>query len=312
MSRTRYIAYRLSWTITGIWAVLTGLFLSFALTPDPNQFQLGMDAGAYRALRNYDEPLLDRYLTWMESFVTLDLGNTLHGQPILDLLAEASKVTLTYVVPSIAFAVVLGVLIGVFAAKHRDSVGLRVVRGLSYVGFAIPTIVAADALFIFVVEYLEWYNFRYETELALFTGRNLGALTLPALVLAVNMVAIQLRYARSESVEILREDFIRTLRANGAGTRSIVTHTIRNAASSLLSLFFSEMVGVMFVVVVVVEVIFGIPGFGALLYDAIRDRDIGLILATTLFPICFVMLGNLVQDVAYTILDPRIEGGESR
>ncbi|WP_158058139.1 ABC transporter permease [Halorussus halophilus] len=311
MSRTRYIAYRLTWTVTGVWAVLTGLFLSFALTPDPNQFQLGMDRGAYRALRNYDQPLHERYFTWMESFLTLDLGNTLYGEPILGLLADASTVTLTYLVPSIAIAVVFGVLLGVFAAKYRDSVALRALRGLSYVGFAIPTIVAADVLFIFVVDYLEWYNFSYETELALFTGRNLGAITLPALVLAVNMVAIQLRYARSESVEILREDFIRTLRANGAGTRSIVTHVVRNAASSLLSLFFSEMVGVMFVVVVVIEVIFGIPGFGSLLYDAIRSRDIGLILATTIFPICFVMLGNLAQDIAYTILDPRIEGGES-
>lgn len=307
MNRKQYLAYRLVWTVVGAWGAITTIFLAFALTPDPGQYRLGGGTDMYRAARNYDDPLLDRYLTWLESFVTLDLGTTVRGQPIVDALAEASRVTLTYLVPSVVFAVVVGVAVGTFVAMHPENRLLQVVRGLSYVGFAIPTFVAAFALFHFSTETLEWYYFKYDHQQALFTARNLGALTLPALVLAANMLAVQLRYARSESVEILQEDFVQTLRATGAGTTAFARHVLKNGASSLLSLFFSELVGVMFVVLVVVEVVFNIPGFGSLLFEGIQNRDIGVILSTTMFPILLVMFGNLAQDVAYAIIDPRVE-----
>lgn len=311
MNRKQYIAYRLAWTVVGAWGALTGIFFIYALTPDPNQYSLIYPQDAYRAARNYDQPLLDRYLSWMESFVTLDLGKTVqggaHGQPIADLLAHASTVTLTYLVPSILLAVAIGVGVGTYVAMNPESKLLQLVRGVSYVGFAIPTFVAADALFIFAVDYMGWYYFRWDPEQALFTSRNLGALTLPAIVLTMNLLAVQLRYARSESVEILQEDFVRTLRATGAGTSAFAKHVLKNCASSLLALFFSEMVGVMFVVVVIVEIIFGIPGFGSVLYQGIQSRDVGLILATTIFPILLVTFGNLLQDVAYAIIDPRVE-----
>lgn len=314
MNRAHYIAYRLGWTVVGAWGALTAIFLIFALTPDPGQYNIFETASpeAYRALRGYDQPLLHRYLGWMESFVTFDLGTTIDGRPVRSVVASASLVTLVYLVPSVLLAVGIGVGVGLFVAMRPDSRLLRFARGLSYVGFAIPTFVAADALFIFSVDYLEWYLFEYDPKQALFTSRNLTALTLPALVLTLNLLAVQLRYTQSESLEILQEDFVQTLRSTGAGTWTFVRHVLKNGAPSLLSLFFSELVGVMFVVVVVVEVVFGVPGYGQLLYQAIFDRDIGIILATTVFPILLVMFGNLVQDVAYTLVDPRIgsEGGE--
>jgi peptide/nickel transport system permease protein len=314
MSRARYLAYRLGWTAVGAWAVLTIIFLVFALTPDPGQYDIfnGLTVEQYRELRGYDEPLLQRYLSWMESFLTLDLGETVRGEPIRSVLASASLVTLVYLVPSVLVAVGLGVGIGLFVAMRPESKLLRLGRNLSYAAFAIPTFVAAEGLFFVSVEHLGWYYFRWDSEQALFTSRNLGALVLPAIVLTANLLAVQLRYTQSESLEILQEDFVRTLRATGAGTWDFVAHVLKNGAPSLLSLFFSELVGVMFVVVVVVEVIFGIPGYGELLYRGIEDRDIGIILATTVFPILLVMLGNLLQDVAYSIVDPRIgsEGSE--
>lgn len=313
MNRKQYVAYRFAWTIVGAWGALSGIFFIYALTPDPNQYQLfGPPTAVYRAARNYDQPLLDRYLNWMESFATLDLGTTVHGEPIADLLAQSSTVTLTYLVPAIVIAVVIGVCVGTFVAMKPESKLLQLVRGASYVGFAIPTFVAADALFIFATDYMGWYYFKYDPQQTLFTSRNLGAITLPGLVVILNLLAVQLRYARSESVEILQEDFVQTLRATGAGAFAFAKHVLKNGASSLLSLFFSEMVGVMFVVVVVVEVIFGIPGFGSLLYQGIRDRDLGIVLATTVFPILLVTFGNLIQDVVYALLDPRVESEGSR
>lgn len=307
MNRKQYLAYRLTWTIVGAWAALSGIFFAFALTPDPGQYMLGGGTEAYRAARNYDEPLFDRYLTWLENFATLDLGTTVRGEPIVDVLAAASTVTLTYLVLSVVLAVAIGVGVGTFLAIKPNGRLLRVVRSTAYVGFAIPTFVAALAVFFVSVEYFSIHTLDYDHDKALFTFRNLVALTLPAGVLTVNLLAIQLRYARSESIEILQEDFIEALRARGVGTAAVVEHVLKNGATSLLSVFFSELVGVMFVVIVVVEVIFGIPGFGQLLYRGIQMRDLGLILSTTTFPILLVMFGNLIQDVAYTIIDPRIE-----
>lgn len=307
MNRKQYLAYRFAWTLIGAWAALSGIFLAFALTPDPNQYCMGSGCrDAYRAARNYDVPLGERYLTWMEGFLTLDLGTTVRGELVVDVLVSASTVTLTYLVLSVVLAVVIGVAVGTFLAMKPGGRLLRVVRSAAYVGFAIPTFVAALAVFFLAVEHLGIHTLDYDHERALFTARNLVALTLPAGVLTVNLLAVQLRYARSESVEILQEDFIEALHARGVGTVAVVRHVLKNGATSLLSVFFSELVSVMFVVVVVVEVIFGVPGFGWLLYRGIQQRDVGVILSTTIFPILLVMFGNLLQDVAYSVLDPRI------
>lgn len=308
MNRKQYLAYRLAWTIFGAWGVLSGIFVVYALTPDPNQYCMGSGCrAAYRAARNYDVPWHERYLRWMEGFLTLDFGTTVRGEPIVDVLASASTVTLTYLVPSVVLAVTIGVGVGLVLAVRPDRKLPRVVRSVAYVGFAIPTFVAALGIFTVAIEHFRIHTLGYEPEQALFTSRNLVALTLPAGVLTVNLLAVQLRFARSEFTDILQEDFVKALRANGTSARTLVAHLVKNGASSLLSLFFSELVGVMFVVLVVVEVIFNVPGFGQLLYRGIRDRDPGLILTTTTFPILLIMFGNLLQDVLYSFIDPRID-----
>lgn len=312
MNRKRYIAYRFAWTIFGAWGTLTAIFLAFTLTPDPDQYCIGSGCREmYRSMRNYDVPVLERYLTWMGNFLTLDLGTTIYDEPIVDVLAEAATVTLTYLVPSIIVAVLIGVSVGLFLALRPDNRLLRLVRSTSYVGFSIPTIVVAFALFIIATRHLGIHTLDYDHGQALFTTRNLVALALPASVVTVKLLAVQLRYARSEATNILQEDFVRALHANGADTLALARHVLKNAASSLLSLFFSELVGVLFVVVVIVEVVFDVPGFGQLLYDGIQDRDPGIILSTTTFPILLIMFGNLLQDVAYTFIDPRIDSEAS-
>ena len=307
MSRRRYVTYRLAWTALGAWAVLTLLFLVFEFTPDPNQFMVGGGTDQYRELRNYDQPVLQRYLGWLWGFLTLDLGTTIDGNSVSKELVDAAAVTLTYLVPSVLLGVTVGVGAGLFGAVEPDGRAAKLVKAFSYVGFAVPTFVAADAMFFVAKDQLRMFGIEYDAEFGLFTLRNLRALLLPASVVTVNVLAVQLRYARTESSEVLQEEFVRTLRASGAGTLTLVRHVLRNVASSLLALFVSELVGVVFVVLVVVEVIFGVPGFGALLYDGIHDRDVGIILGTTVVPVVFIMLGNLAQDLAQTVIDPRVE-----
>lgn len=309
MNRKRYVAYRLAWTVVGAWFALTLVFLLFELAPDPAQYNIfnGLTAEEYRAMRGYDQPLLERYLAWMVGFLTLDLGTTVGGESVAGLLAESSVVTLTYLLPSVVLGVTVGVGVGLLGAVDPDGKTTRLVRGLSYVGFAVPTFVAADAMFFVAEDHLQIFTLDYDSEFGLFSVRNLRALVLPGVVLTVNVLAVQLRYARTESVEVLQSDFVRTLRASGAGTVTLVRHVFRNVASSLLALLVSELVGVVFVVVVVIEVVFGVPGYGTLLYEGIHARDLGIILGTTVLPIVLVMVGNLLQDVAHVALDPRVE-----
>lgn len=306
----RYVLGRIAWTGFAAWVVMTVLFFAYAYAPDPGQYRLMPGwTSAYRAARNYDQPLLERYLLWMERFFTLDFGHTIVGltesRPIGTAMLEGARVSAVYVVPALVLAVVLGVGLGVYAAGNRDGPIDRLVRSLAYGGFALPTFVAAEVLFLFAVEVLSWYTARWDPQQGLFTARNLGALVFPGLIVAANALTVQLRYARAESLEHLQADFVRVLRANGARPVTVLRHVLRNAAAPLLALFVSEVVGVLFVVVVVVEVVFGIPGFGALIYQGINQRDIGLILSTTMVSLFVVLIGNLLQDVLAAAVDPR-------
>ncbi|WP_435156094.1 ABC transporter permease subunit [Haladaptatus sp. DFWS20] len=121
-----------------------------------------------------------------------------------------------------------------------------------------------------------------------------------------NLLAVQIRYTRSTSLEYVPAEFVKTLHSNGASACDVGRHVLRNAALPLVSLFFAETATILFITILVVEMVFGLPGFGTLTFNAIKARDPGLILATTMIPIFIGLAGNLIQDIAYAVLDPRV------
>lgn len=304
--------------------LLSGAFLVFAYTPDPNKALVAFAAAnpddpenissdsekavaAYEEARNYDEPVLDRYVTWMVSYATLDWGRSLTtGKPVIDALAERIPVTLAYLVPAIVLSTLLGVGSGLVSAMWPKGIVDRVTATFSYVGLGVPGFVIGELILIGSIMHLSWYRAYYDPRFGLWTAENLVSLALPAFVVALNLLAAQARYARAESREYLPAEFVKTLRASGADARTIGRHVLRNAALPLLTVFFAELLTVLFLTVYVIEVVFRIPGVGQLAYQAIEQRDIGTILATTLLPAFVALLGNLLQDFAYTVLDPRV------
>lgn len=130
---------------------------------------------------------------------------------------------------------------------------------------------------------------------------------IPALVLATSLFAVQLRYARMEALDYLGEDYTRLLRSKGAGPRDVATHTVRNTAVPLISLFFAELVTVLVVNVYVMEAAFQIPGIGEMTLRAIGERDINVVMAATMLLVIAAIFGNLLQDLAYVYLDPRAD-----
>lgn len=327
MSLRWYVLRRTLWTVFAAYLVLSGAFFVYAYTPDPNerlvQFGAGMSAAlsgedptaaqleavrAYREARNYDQPVLDRYATWVLAYVTLDWGYSFaHDEPVIDLIADRLPITLVYLVPGLLIALLLGLAVGLGAAMRRGGPLDRFGTAIAYVGVGLPHFFLAELLLIVAVQELGWYGAIWDDRYGLWSAENLAALSLPMLVVTANLLAVQVRYVRAEALEFVSADFVKRLRASGASGWTVARHVLRNAALPLVSVFFTESLAVLFVTIYVIEVVMQVPGLGTLAYEAIFARDVGVILATTLLPVLVGLVGNLVQDVAYTALDPRVD-----
>lgn len=310
MTVVRTVFTRLVWSVIAFWIALTGTFFAFALSPDDLQWKRNPGATeAYREARNYNDPLLDRYTNWMEGYLQLDLGTTVSGEPVGDVLATNLEHTLAYLGPSLVLAAILATGLGFLLARRRgkliDSLGSATV----YFLYGIPAFVFAALIYWGGVEF-EWYNVLYNPDWGFYSSRNLPALIPPALIVTASMLGVWFRYARMEFVTLLEADFIKTLHANGAGSWTVFVHLLRNASKTLVTAMFVELVTVMVITTVVVETILEFPGYGRMVYDAVFAQDIGLIMGSMLVPMAFAVLGNLIQDVVYPILDPRLLNDE--
>lgn len=316
MSFGRYVAQRLLWTLFAMWLMLSVTFVVFTVIPDPTVEFIRWAAPpgsqkeavqAYLESRNYDEPFLERYLSWLWGYLTLDWGYSFsYNAPVMDVLAKRAPVTLVYLVPSVVLATLASVGIGLSAALDRGGVLDTLASGLGYVGFGVPAFLLSELFIFLLIEHLHLFVVQIDSRYGLWTPQNVTLLFLPIPVVTLNLLAIQTRYVRAEALGALSKDFVKMHRATGAGPRRLATHVLRNVAVPLLSVFFTEVLTVLFVTVYVVEVVFSIPGLGLAAYQAIGNRDVGLILATTFLPVLVGLFGNLFQDVAFTVIDPRI------
>ena len=299
------------WTVFAAYLVLTGAFLLFVFTPDATEQVTVRFYGLQQALSAYDGPqlgaaLFERYVSFLVGYLTLDLGTTMRGEPVADAIARTAPITLTYVVPGILLGNLLGVAAGHVAGMVRGKTD-ALVSTLSYVGNGVPAFFLGEFAVATFITQLSWYETYYDSRFELLSADNLVSLTLPAAVVAVNILAVQARQSRAQTVEFADAEFVKTFRAGGARLRDQSRHVLRNAALPLLSLFVTETLTILFISIVVVELVFRVPGLGQLTYDAIVRQDLPLILATTLIPVFVGLLGNLAQDVAAALLDPRTE-----
>lgn len=321
----RYLARRALWTAFAAYLVLSLVFLGLALGPDPDRlegqakFQGG--SNAYQMAQNENVPLLDRYLDFTTRFVTLDVEQSMsmtlqHGtlkssQQVNTNFVTALGVTLAYLFPALLVAILVGGALGLYAAMNQGSLSGRFTSVVTYVGVGVPSYWSAVWVTILLFERTDmWKGYGYKPAAEPWSPVNLPYMAFPFVIVLFGMIAVQARYTRSEAAEHVHAEFVRTLRANGAKSANVARHVIRNAAMPLISLFFVRTITMLFVTVIVAEYVFGIPGIGHVAFTAIRNRQLDLILLTTMVPVVVVLVGNLVQDVAYAVLDPRVELGE--
>jgi ABC-type dipeptide/oligopeptide/nickel transport system permease component len=304
----RYVGRRALVTLPTLWLVTVVVFSMVRLLPgDPAETIAGLHATqeAVAGLREelgLDRPLLVQYGQFLLGLTRLDLGrSTISRAPVLDELLPRLPVSLTLALTSMLVAVVVGVSLGVAAALRRRSWVDYLAMSVSVAGLSTPTFVLG--LLLILVLSVQW-------RLLPATGAaSWWHYVLPSLTLGLPAAAVVARMARSSLLEVLRQDFVRTAWAKGLPGRVVVSrHALKNALIPVITisgLQFGQLMGG----AVVVESVFGLPGLGKLLVDRVLGRDYPVIQGVVLVAACGFVLTNLVVDLVYSVVDPRIRHG---
>ena len=254
-----------------------------------------------RAQYNLDKPFLVQYLLFLKGIATFDLGTTIRGsRPIVDVLAEAYPVTIRLSVMALAVETVAGIVIGMVAGMRKGRLFDATVLVLSLVVIAVPTFVIGFLLQFFVGVKLGW--------LPVTAGNapGLKELLMPALVLGAVSFAYVLRLTRTQVGENLSADHVRTARAKGlSGGRVMIVHVLRNSLVPVVT-FLGADLGSLMGGAIVTEGIFNINGVGGTLYRAILNGEGPTVVAFTTVLILVFIISNLLVDLLYAALDPRI------
>lgn len=312
-----YIGRRLLWAVVAVWLVLTVTFALIYVTPDQQmadfafQQAQGGDGSAtdtWERIHGLDQPIFDQYRDYMLNFLTLNWGwSQSRSQSVMATLSSAYPYSLMYGIPSIILSTILGLAIGLYSATHQYTRTDYAATFFAFFGLSIPNFWFAIILLLIFGVTLGWVPILFDTKAPVFSWQNVHQLILPVVVLTTASIAGLMRYARAEALEYVRAPFIKTAKAKGASQRAILyKHIFRPAAVPLSTILVSDLLGIIFVASYLIEVVFGIPGLGWVSYRAIIQQDTALVLATVLIPAFISILGNLMQDIVYTILDPRI------
>jgi peptide/nickel transport system permease protein len=309
----RYITRRLVQLIPVVFGITLVLFVMLRLLPgDPASAMLGdrgTDEAVARINQQYglNQPIYVQYLYYVRNLVTLDMGDSIKYQvPVADLLLPRLGVSLAIVAVTLVMTILIALPLGLMAALWKDSLFDNSVRAVLMVMMLMPSFWVGILLIIF-----------FSVQLGLFpvagmgTGLidNLWHLFLPALTISLSIVPVLIRAMRASILEALDADYVRTARAKGLREQAVVMrHALRNAlipSTTLLGLSIGGLMGG----TVILEKVFALPGAGALLIDSIGARDYPVVQAATLIFASLVILVNLITDVIYSVLDPRVRFG---
>ena len=254
-----------------------------------------------------DQPFAIRFGAWAFAALRGDLGNSLFsGQSVVSMIAQRISPTLSLMVLTLLISVSVAVPLGVVAAARQGSWIDRAVSSFAVLGFSLPVFVVGYVLaYVFALE-LGWFPVQGYAPSSAGFGPFIHHLILPALALSGGYIALITRITRAAMLEVLSQDYVRTAKAKGVARRSVLfVHALKNAALPIISIVG---IGVATLIsgAVVTETVFGIPGLGRLIVDALLRRDYPIIQGVVLvFSFAYIVV-NLGVDVLYTFLDPRI------
>ena len=308
-----YLLRRVLAAIPVMGVVALFVFLLLRLTPgDPAAILAGDNATPEQLERirvslGLNQPIYIPFFTWIDKLLHGDLGVSLISNvPVLKMIGQRIEPSISIALSTIILSILIAVPLGVVAAwKHGTWID-RFVMGLSVLGFSVPVFVIGYVLIqIFAID-LRWLPVQGFRSITAGFGPFLERLVLPTLTLSFIYVALIARMTRAAMLDVLGEDYIRTARAKGIGEIAVLLrHGLRNAAVPVITVIGSGF-ALLISGVVVTESVFNLPGIGRLTVDAVLARDYPVIQAMILLTSLLYVTVNLLIDVAYTLLDPRI------
>ena len=312
---TGYILRRIAIAIPTLILVSIGIFLMVRLLPgDIIDILFGGDQTASEEVKEQareqlglNGSYLEQYWRWISGVVQGDFGFSLRNtEPVSNIVGDALVVTLELVVLALLIALVIGVPLGVISAVRRDTGWDVVARVGGLVGLSVPSFWLATLLLLFTSRVFGWvppltYISPFDDPIG-----NLSQFILPAISISVFTMAIVMRMVRATMLEVLGQDYVRTARAKGVGRKTVISkHALRNALIPVVTIVGFE-IGVLIGGAAIIETIFGLPGIGYVLLQAIFGRDYPVIQAMTLLIAFTFIFANLLVDILYGVLDPRI------
>ncbi len=314
----RYFLRRVVQVLPAVAGILLIAFIVIHAAPGDPIVALGGEHGdaAYyafiRARFGLDRPLPEQLLTYVGQVLRGDLGTSfVHGRPVADVVTERLPATLLLMSTALVLSSITGVLLGVLAARRVGRAADLTLRTTALLGYATPsfwlaqvaTLTLAVGTGLFPVQGITdarhaWTGWRYVADV-------LHHLVLPAMVLAVNELALTTRLVRVGVLEAMGTDYVRTARAKGLSEAAVVRHALRNVLLPVVTVIGSR-AGMLFTGAVLVEAVFAWPGLGQLLLSSIQTRDGPVLLGLFLLVSLAVIMANLLTDLAYAWLDPRI------
>jgi peptide/nickel transport system permease protein len=310
-----YLIKRLAALIPTVFLVTIIIFgLQQLLPGDPAIMLAGEDQDptvvAYLHKKMHlDEPLPVRYAYWIGGVVKGDLGESLRIQkPVLELIQEKLPVTLQLAAMAMLIALVIGIPAGIVSAVAKDSAWDYMANVVALWGLSTPNFWLGILLILLFSVSLGWFPASGYVSPFEDLKANLAAMVMPAFVLGNAIAAVLMRHTRSAMLQVLNADYVRTARAKGLSERTVVLkHALRNAMTPIITLGALEF-GTLLSGAVLTEQVFSIPGFGKLIVDAVFNRDYAVVQGVVLFTSTVYILLNLLADLAYFVVNPRLRG----
>ncbi len=317
MSR-QYIIRRLLIAIPSLLGISVVLFTVLALAPGDPFEELATNPAvppevraALRAKFGLDDPVWTRYVHWLSAMLQGDWGFSFVSRMDVDtLILQRLPVTLVVIGSSQILAILIALPVGVLAAIRPYSLFDQIANTFAFIGFSLPTFFTGLLLILIFSIQLDWLPFVYRADIEAtgwqFLWEHIKQSIMPVAVLGLFQAATMVRFVRSAVLDVVRLDYVTTARSKGIGERRVITrHVVRTALIPVITLVALQMPAI-FGGALVTEQIFRVPGIGSLLISAMLANDTPVVMGVTFVFACLVVLFNLIADVLYGWLDPRI------
>lgn len=314
----KYLVRRILIAIPTLLLISFVVFAILALAPNDPLAQFALNPAIPESVREnirrtlgLDQPWPVRYVKWLTAALQGNLGQSFTAKiPVMDLIWQRLPNTLAVLGVAYVISVLLAIPIGVLSAVKRYSAFDHAATSIAFIGFSVPTFFTGILLILIFSVKLHWLPFIYDSTLKITDldtlGRQLRQSIMPIMVLALFNTATLMRFVRSEMLDNLPLDYVRTARSKGLRERLVILrHVLRNSLIPVVTIV-ALGVPTVFGGALITEQIFRVPGIGSLLIASIEQSDIPVVMGTTFIFAVLVVVFNLIADVLYGLLDPRI------